>query len=61
MKEKQNYCTPQGACDCPDDNNDTGCKYCAPHGQIPDKCIYRIMHADKCLSPFALYEAWEAA
>ncbi len=60
-KSKINYCTPQGECDCPDDNkSETGCKHFTP-GAVPDACRYRIMHADKCMSPFALRDAREAA
>ncbi len=58
---KTNYCTPLGECDCPDDSkSETRCKHFTL-GAVRDACAYRIMHADKCMSPFALSEAREAA
>jgi hypothetical protein len=60
-KSKINYCTPQGTCDCPDDDkSETACAHYTASA-IKNTCVYRIMHADKCMSPFALLAAREAA
>lgn len=55
-QEKKNYCTPQGDCTFPDSAAETACRYHAP-SVCSGHCFYRIMFADKCLSPFALTDA----
>lgn len=59
-QEKPNHCTSKGECTCPKDNDDTGCRYFKP-SIAPGNCMFKVFHTDKCLSPFALSEAREAA